>query len=189
MIEVAAGDVLAVFNSPGLGGRIIRFGQWLQSKSSIADHVVIATHQDQLGRWIGIEGRPTGVGVCDLSRYLTDLRTRSNHDQPRLTDTGQLETLLASCAKSLGIAYDWVAITEDALAALHIHDLAEEIDHLWRWSVNGELPGHVVCSSLAAKLYAIVGWGHPAHNVERTCEPADWWAWSNSRAWEASSAT
>jgi len=101
-------------------------------------------------------------------------------------DHAQLATFLASAAKSLGIAYDWVAIGEDALQALQVQDLSKEIDPLWRWpSDHNLLPGHVVCSSLAAMLYDLpaVGWAHPDLGEERQCAPADWWQWSNAQSW------
>jgi hypothetical protein len=111
----------------------------------------------------------------------------SNHDQPRPDDRGQLTAFLASAAASLGIAYDWVGIAEDTLDALHATDLAKLIDPLWRWpSGRNLLPGHVVCSSLAAMLYDLpsVGWAHPDLGTERTCEPADWWRWSQACGWK-----
>jgi len=49
----------------------------------------------------------------------------------------------------------------------------------------GLLPGHVVCSSLAAMLYDLpqVGYAHPDLGQERKCEPADWWNWSDEQLW------
>lgn|GEM_PF-771198 len=187
-LPASPGDVLAVWTGDGVVEDVIRLGELLQGKPAVANHVVVITHLDQLGRWIGIQGQPGGVGVVDCTPYLSDSRTRSNHDQPKPDDHGQLATFLASAAKSLGIGYDWAGIAEDAAAALHVEDLSAQIDHLWRWrSGNNLLPGHVVCSSLAAILYDIpsVGWVHPDLGTERMCEPADWWRWSDTRAWDA----
>lgn len=64
----------------------------------------------------------------------------------------------------LGIAYDWVGIAEDALTDLDLSDLSAAIDPLWRWPSDHDLlPGHVVCSSLAAMLYDLpqVAYAHP----------------------------
>lgn len=185
-LAAAPGDVLAVWDGDGLGAELIRLGAVLEGKPAVANHVVIVTHQDQVGRWMGIQGQPGGVGPVDCTPYLSDARTRSNNAQPRLDDHAQLATFLASAAKSLGIAYDWVAIGEDALQALHVQDLSKEIDPLWRWpSDHNLLPGHVVCSSLAAMLYDLpaVGWAHPDLGEERQCAPADWWQWSNAQSW------
>jgi hypothetical protein len=180
---VGPGDVLAVWTGDELIERAIRMAELMEGKPAVANHVVIVTHQDPLGRWMGIEGRPGGVGTCDVTPYLTDARTRSNHSQPRPDDAGQVVTFIASCAKSLGIAYDWVGIAEDGLGALHIADLSAVINPLWA-SHEGLLPGHVVCSSLAAYLYAMVtDWAHPDVGAERTCEPADWWRWADTSAW------
>jgi len=183
-LAAAPGDVLAVWTGDGIFEDAIRLGELLEGKPAIANHVVVITHQDQLGRWIGIQGQPGGVGNVDVTPYLSDSRTRSNHDQPRPDDDGQLMAFLASAAKSLGIAYDWIGIAEDVLDALKISDLSKVIDPLWR-SDPKLLPGHVVCSSLAALLYDLpsIGWAHPDLGSERDCEPADWWKWSDARSW------
>jgi len=189
-LPASPGDVLAVWTGQGAMQDAIRVAEVLQGKPAVANHVVIITHQDQVGRWIGIQGQPGSVGPADCTPYLADARTRSNHDQPKPDDHGQLTSFLAGAAKSLGIAYDWVGIAEDALGALQVPDLASQIDGLWRWPSNHNLlPGHVVCSSLAAALYgmASVGWAHPDLGAERQCEPADWWQWSNSRSWQTGS--
>lgn len=182
-LDAAPGDVLAVTNG-GIWGWVVRLGEWLQGKPNLSNHVVVVTHRDELGRWIGISGQPGGVALCDCTPYLSSKLTRSNRGQPRPNDTGQLDTFLASCAKSLGIAYDWVAIAEDALAVLRLYDVAAELDHLWRWPNPGaQLPGHVVCSSIAARLYQLVGWKHPNAGSERESEPADWWVWADRQRW------
>jgi hypothetical protein len=187
-LAAAPGDVLAVWTGNGLEQNIIRVAEAMAGKPAVANHVVVITHQDQVGRWIGIQGQPGGIGLVDCTPYLSDVRTMSNHDEPKPDDHGQLAAFLASAARSLGIAYDWVGIVEDGLDALHAEDLSALIDPLWRWpSDHSLLPGHVVCSSLAAMLYDLpaVGWAHPDLGEERRCEPADWWRWSESRAWAA----
>lgn len=185
-LNAAPGDVLAVWTGSGLIENLIRVGAALKGKPAVANHVVIVTHQDQLGRWIGIQGQPGGVGPVDCTPYLTDSRTRSNHEQPKPDDHQQLSHLLASAAKSLGIQYDWVGIAEDTCDDIGLTDLSKVIDHLWRWpSKHNLLPGHVVCSSLAAMLYDLpdIAWAHPDLGHERVCEPADWWGWSDQQAW------
>mgnify|MGYP001798729797 CR=1 FL=1 len=111
------GDVLAVWTGQSCASRLIRLGAALEGKPAIANHVVILTHQDQLGRWIGIEGRPGGVGPVDATWYLSDSRTRSNHLQTGADDKGPLPASLRSCPQVLGIAYDWVGSGEGALDA------------------------------------------------------------------------
>jgi hypothetical protein len=191
IIPAAPGDVLAVWTGDGLCEDMIRVDEALEGKPAVANHVVIITHQDQVGRWMGIQGQPGGVGPVDCSPFLSDSRTESNHDQPKPNDHGQLTTVLASAAKSLGIGYDWVGIVADGLDGLHVEDLSKLIDPLWRWPSNHNLlPGHVVCSSLAAMLYDLpsVDWAHPDLGAERECEPADWWRWSEALAWTSATA-
>jgi hypothetical protein len=185
-LPAAPGDVLAVWTGADLAQDLIRVGEALDGKPAVANHVIVVTHQDKLGRWMGIQGQPGGVGLADCTPFLSDVRTESNHDQPKPNDRGQLTNFLASAAKSLGIGYDWVGIAEDTLDAFQLTDLSAAIDPLWRWpSDSNLLPGHVVCSSLAAMLYDLpsVGWPHPDPGTERTCEPADWWRWSQAQAW------
>ena len=185
-LAAAPGDVLAVWTDPSLASDLIRVGEALRGLPAVANHVAIITHQDQKGRWIGIQGAPGGVGLVDCTPWLSDSRTRSNHEQPKPDDHNQLTVLLGSCAKSLGIQYDWVGIAEDTLTNLNLTDLSAAIDPLWRWlSDHDLLPGHVVCSSLAAMLYDLpqVGYPHPDLGQERTCQPADWWNWSDKQLW------
>jgi hypothetical protein len=158
----------------------------LAGKQGVANHVIVVTHLDELGRWIGIQGQPGGVGPCDCTGPLNNRLTRSNHAQPRADDKHQTARFLAAAAKSLGLRYDWVGIAEDGLDAVGAADFGHLIDPLWRWpSKGGLLPGHVVCSSLAAMLYEYVGWAHPDLGRERVSTPPDWWAWSDSEAWKA----
>ena len=190
-LPAAPGDVLAVWSGQDMIDDIIRVGEALEGKPAVANHVVVITHQDRLGRWIGIQGQPGGVGPVDCTPFLSDVRTMTNHGQRRPDDHGQLATFLASAAKSLGIAYDWVGIAQDALDACHAQDLSALIDPLWRWPADHNLlPGHVVCSSLAAMLYDLpsVQWAHPDLGAERECEPADWWRWSEALAWTSATA-
>lgn len=179
------GDVLAVIGG-GVGGWLIGVGQAMAGKPVLGTHVVVITHQDVKGRWIGIQGEPGGVALCDVTPYLTDDRVRSNNRQPRLNDNGQLTAFLAGCAKSLGLPYDWVGIADD-IAGVLVPDLSAEIGRLWRWPdpASGLLPGHVVCSSLAAMLYELpaVSWKHPDLGKERLCTPADWWEFNDMRLW------
>jgi hypothetical protein len=186
-LPVAPGDVLAVWTSSSLTSTLIRVAEALKGLPAVANHVAIVTHQDPGGRWIGIQGQPGGVGLVDCTAWLSDSRTRTNHSQPKPADKGQLTTMLATCAKSLGIQYDWVGIAADALEDLHVPDVSQFLDRLWRFGKPADLmPGQVVCSSLAAAVYDLpqVSWAHPDLGDERCCQPADWWKWSDSAAWK-----
>lgn len=183
VLPAAPGDVLAVWTGTGFRSNIIRVAAALEGKPGVANHVVIVTHRDQMGRWIGIAGQPGGVALADCTPYLADSRTRSNHGQPR--DPGGLPGFLASCAKSLGLRYNWVGIAEDGFDAIHCQDISAVLDPLWRFGdPHGPLSGGVVCSSLAALRYRAAGWRSPSPvHDDRTCVPADWWDWSDRQAW------
>jgi hypothetical protein len=190
MLPAAPGDVLAVSAGPWLIREVIELGERMRGLACPVDHVIVVTHQDAMGRWIGVQGQPGGVGLVDCTPYLRARVTQTNHGQPKPpAGSPEMTAFLASCAKSLGIRYDWLGIGEDALDALHLHDLTPVIDPIWRWPAKGGLlPGHLVCSSLAAELYKLAGWPRPDVSDERQCEPADWYWWNRSRQWETAAA-
>src|ERR1700756_3473704 len=97
------GDVLAVWTGKSFADDMIRVGEALEGKPAVANHVVGITHQDKLGRWIGIQGQPGGVGLVDCTPFLNDRRTRTNYWQDRDDNETQTNRFLASCAKSIGI--------------------------------------------------------------------------------------
>jgi len=184
-LAAAPGDVLAVSGS-GTGGWLVRVGQAMTGKATLAGHVVGITHQDALGRWIGIQGQPGGVGLVDCTPYLSDSRTRSNHGQPRPGGLVTMTAYLAECAAALGLHYDWVGIAADVAFGIGDPRLAADIDRLYQWPAgHGRLPGDVVCSSLFAAAYDLtaVGWAHPDLGTERMCEPGDWWLWNDEQRW------
>lgn len=185
-LSAAPGDVLAVWTGNSWPAQLIRLGALIAGKPTPASHVIGITHQDTKGRWIGLQGQPGGVGLVDCTPFLSDSRTRSNHAQPRGNDHGQLLTLLASAARTIGVQYDWVGIAEDGLLDLHITSLAGEINKLYSWPASNDVvPGDVVCSSMWAALYDLgeVGWAHPDLGTERVCQPCDWWLWNDQRRW------
>jgi len=188
MIEAAPADILACYGGPGsVAQRLIRIGGVLKGHTGVANHVKIITHQDQLGRWMGIQGQPGGVGLTDCTPDLANPLTRSNHGQPRPGGPKALDAFLADCAKIFGVQYDWVGISMDTLQSVGADDLARLIDHWWRWPAakDGLLPGHVVCSSAASILYSRRGWAEPTGKAEdRTCTPPQWWDWNSTRQWE-----
>jgi hypothetical protein len=187
MLPAAPGDVLAVSAGPWLVREVIELEERMRGLAAPVDHVVIITHLDAAGRWIGIQGQPGGVGLVDCTPYLRAKVTRSNFFQPKPAEgSPEMNAFLASCAKSLGVRYDWAGIADDAVDALHLHDLSAVIDRLWKWPAkHGMMPGEVVCSSLAAELYELHGWPHPDLGSERQCEPSSWWLWNDQHQWES----
>jgi len=76
----------------------------------------------------------------------------------------------------IGTAYDWDAIAADAFSALRIRMPG------WSPSWHGTVPGHAVCSSLAAYAYIRAGLACPAG--DRGVTPAGWDQFILTRAWE-----
>jgi hypothetical protein len=187
-LPAAPCDVLAVPMGAGWPSRLIAAGQALAGKASPAEHVVIVTHQDVTGRWMGIAGQPGGVALTDCTRYLADPRTASNHAQPKPGGAPAATLFLAACAKTLGLRYDWAGIAVITADDLGVPDLGDAISHLWQWTsdpADTQLHGEVICSSLAAMLCALpgVGWKHPDLGTERVAQPSDWWLWSTEKKW------
>lgn len=186
MIEAAPSDVLAVCTGTGLVQKLIDIAGVLRGHPTPANHVVGITHQDALGRWIGMEGRPGGFGLVDCTPYLRDPRTRSNHGQPRTAAQAALVTGVAM--KLSGTPYDWAGgIGADAADALDLTALAAELDRLWAWPdpQSGLMAGHVVCSSAWAWAYEVAKALHPGTGAERTVTPGMWWDWNDGQGWLA----
>lgn len=157
------GDLLLTRSPTGIFGRAIRFFEALSDETNQDNHVAIAYRYDAMGRlWVN-EGRPGGVGEHVATDYVRSPWTMNNIGQPK---TPEQRKIVADGSEKLhGTAYDWLAIADDALNAfgMHIHDA---------WGTGGRPPGAVVCSSLAAYLYAKAGLPHPAG--DRLVTPADW---------------
>lgn len=157
------GDVLAV-RTGGLAGKLIRLGEAFGDKPNTANHIAVMHHWLGDVPW-GLEGRPAGVGWVDLRSYLASPFTVNNCGQPGRDDAHR--KVVANLAeRMIGSAYDWSAIADDTLRAFHMADLFAS-------TLNGVVPGHIVCSSFAAFLYERSGWQHPKV-PDRDCEPADW---------------
>ena len=171
---VQPGDVL-VIRTGGIAAAMIRLGAALRGRPNLSNHVAVVHHTDARGTAWTLEGRPGGVGWRDARAYLGSPWTLANAAQPK---TGaQRERVCDTMLAMTGTAYDWDAIAADAAADLHLNTA-------WRpeWK-DGTVPGHVVCSSLAAYAYGKAGLPCPAGG--RQVQPADWDAWILTRAWEA----
>lgn len=180
--QLRPGVVLAV-RTNGLAARLIRFGSALRELTTgkpgpnLDNHVVIVHHTDPKGTLWGIEGRPGGVGMADLTKYLSYPLTVSNAAQP-MTD-GQGVMVAMTCESLLGTSYDWQAILTDAEKVLPwpMPDWAPD-------GKTGVVPAHLVCSALAAYAYAARSLPYPQADGVRLCTPADWTLWGMTAGWE-----
>lgn len=161
--ELKPGDVLAV-RTPGIPGELIRIGEEMSGKPGLESHIAMMHHWLDGVPW-GLEGRPGGVGWADLRGYLASPFTVSNAGQPGRDDAGR-SAVASEALHLIGSAYDWAAVADDTLRAFGMADLFGR-------TLDGTVPGHLVCSSYAAFLYGRAGWDHPAV-PDRDCEPADW---------------
>lgn len=161
-----AGDIIAV-RTGGTAGFLIRLGAAFLDRPNMDNHIAVAHHLDQSGKfWWLLEGRPGGVGWADSRRY--DVKFMVNNcAQPGRA--GADRAAVADKAKAMiGTAYDWQAIADDTLKAFHMPEL-------WASSwQHGVAPAQVVCSSFAAFLYEWKGWARPATDGDRDTTPGDW---------------
>jgi len=171
MTEVQPGDVLVIAGTSDIS-KVIEIGAVLAGAPA-ASHVAIYDHPG----WV-IEGRPGGVGWADATAYLRDPRTITNAAQPK---TGKARVLICQLAvKLLGTPYDWEGgIAEDALKALRLPLLWASKD-----PATGLVPGHVVCSSLAAWVYDRAGLAAPHPEDWQHVTPGDWAAFIAAAQWQ-----
>lgn len=173
-MSMQPGDLVCVRSKTGLAGRLIRLGAALQDRPNLQNHVAVHTHDKDGIPW-GVEGKPGGVGWVDMRRYLADAQTLTNIGQPKTAAQRQLVT--AVCTALVGTPYDWPAIAADAAAAIGMAGLLSDRH-------PGLVPGHVVCSSLAAWAYDKAGLLAPKPPPEwRTVTPADWTALLLEHRW------
>jgi len=170
------GTVLAT-RSGGFSSFMIRMGAALRNKPNLSNHIAVMHHVDQAGVPWAIEGKPGGVGWVDARNYLKSKWTITNESQN--LPTAARPRIAADMEAMLGRAYDWPAIFTDALNSIGIPSLFAK-----DWKGTGS-PGHVVCSSLAAWLYAREGCAHPA-GADRYITPGDWNEFIQLRSWEQS---
>jgi hypothetical protein len=172
-VNLQPGDVILA-RSGGFAAAMIRLGAALRDAPNLQNHVAVAHHTDAHGTLWVAEGRPGGAGWRDAKAYLASPWVLTNAEQPK---TGaQRQAVCDVMQAMIGTAYDWEAIAADAAADLHL-------DTAWLPAWNGTVPGHAVCSSLAAYAYGKAGLHCPAGG--RQVQPSDWDTFILTRAWEA----
>lgn len=174
MTDPQPADLLIV-SGTSLPSKLIEIGAVLMGRDP-ASHIAVMHHVDAHGVPWAIEGRPGGVGWADARGYLNDPRTVTNIGQPKTP--AQRQQVCALMVKMLGTAYDWQGgIAQDAEIALHL-------PRLWTPDASGKVPGHVVCSSLAAWGYDQAGLPSPSPPAAwETVTPADWKTWCEQKHW------
>ena len=170
--DLKPGDVVTI-QGDSFFSKLIEVGSVLRGMPS-ASHVAVVTHRDPAGTLWGKEGRPGGVGDVDMMSYVRNPLSFANTEQP-LTDL-QRAGIVAIVNKLNGTPYDWAAIIEDAGLAFGLKDI-------WKEKVNGVLPGHVVCSSLAAYAYDRNEAPAPHPADYRHVFPADWAKFIEEKGW------
>ncbi len=183
---VAPGDVICT-RSTGWKARGIRFVAAIRDQPNLQNHVAVVHHLDDRGPLWCLEGKPGGVGWHTAGGYQQSPWTLTNAAQPK-TDA-QRKIICDGMLAMIGTEYDWEAIADDAVADVF------GLRDLWQptWDKD-EVPGQVVCSSLAAYWYAKAalkgpatdgGWlppadpahprpprPHPRAGRDRACPPA-----------------
>lgn len=190
---LSPGDILAVNASKGRG--IFSAGWWIKlrarlmggsAKSSAADHVVVVHHRDAAGTLWGVEGKPSSVGWVDCAIYLDKGKlVADNRFQPK-TDA-QRELICKVAEEMLGTPYDWAAIATLGYEVNFVNSLwnklvANRYRKSWHFGFKArewgkdEIPGHIICSSLAALVYrkAELNFPKDSKGGVRFVDPDDW---------------
>jgi hypothetical protein len=173
---------LVIVRTPGLAGEVIRFGEMLQGKPDLRNHVAMFHHAADGVNWY-LEGRPGGLGwrafPAGADGYASSRWTITNADQPKTP--AQRDAACTVMRQMLGAPYDWGAIEADTASALRLPDIWKG----WTGVPDGTMPGHVVCSSSAAYAYRKTMLAAPEEGGGRLVEPADWDWFIMNRGWEA----
>jgi len=167
-VGVQPGDVLAV-HGVALADKAIELGSALLDEPNLASHIAVLHHMDPKGTWWCLEGRPGGVGWRDATAYLSSPYTITNRNQPKTTE--QRTEICYWMNRLINLQYDWDAIVNDDLRDLHLPTLPDP------WAVkdvNGEVSGHVVCSSSAVFAYYKAPCAYPEYTSQANTEPSDW---------------
>lgn len=170
-ITPTPGMVLAVHTPDNFTDDMIRLGSALIGEPNIANHIAVIDHRDSKGTWWALEGRPGGVGWRDATSYLASGYTISNQGQMQAASVAQASSVCFWMRKLINTGYDWDAIVGDAQRDLHLPVLPDP------WAerdVNGEVKGHVVCSSAAVFAYIKGILKYPTYSDMAHTEPSDW---------------
>jgi hypothetical protein len=169
------GDVL-VLRGAGIEAQAIQVAAVLEGEPGISNHVAVLHHLTGL-TWWAIEGRPGGVGWIDAAEYLKSAQMLDNAAQPKTDAQRQLVT--AALTAAVGTPYDWAGIARDAADAL-------DLGHIFASTQWGSsVPGHVVCSSLAAWAYYKGGLACPKVHPLAETTPGDWDDFILNHRWSA----
>lgn len=180
--ELRMGDVVVV-DAPAkgwasLGGWLIRLRSRLMGRPSLHEHICMFDHVDSEGIPRGYEGRPSGFGQVNMTKYLEDPKSISNAKQPK-TDEQRLQ-LHTAAATMMGIPYDWAAIVAFALELVGLPFLARD------WPAKG-LPSQAVCSSGLAAAYGFAGLANPgglgSAGNQRGVDVDDWVVFISEERW------
>lgn len=167
--DLRPGDVLVIADKKATSF-FVKLAALFTNKPALYNHIAIVHHIDDAGTVWCVEGRPSGTGWVDAEKYLKAPFTKTNaHMYPNRTDE-QRSKVASIIEGMIGTPYDWSAIVEIGMNAIHA-------DELWKakqWNAD-EVPTHVICSSLAEWAYQQVGWTTPApYTSGRFVTPADW---------------
>lgn len=161
------GDVLCVATHD-LSGWFIRLRSWLQRRPHGQNHVAMFTHLDSEGIPRGLEGRPSGFGWVNLTKYLADPSLVTNAGHTAEFTAVAREAVRLHGITMISIPYDWRAIIQFGLELIGRRFNAAE------WPEDG-LPAQVECASALDLLYESAGWDNPGGWIRTRGTDVDDW--------------
>lgn len=164
-----------------MGIWIVRVLIWIQAvltgraKYAKGGHVIVVSHRDEQGRLWGIEGRPGGIGWCQLDKRAGKWGL-SNVEQSK--DSVQRSKIVETMKTLLGTKYDYDAYVKIALSTVGVNTD-------WTDFNGNDVPSHFICSAVADYVYEDVGLANPGgFKITRLTTPAEWAFFIGERKWE-----
>jgi len=149
---------------------------------NLVNHVIIVHHKQPNGDWIGLEGKPGGVGWINITqrKVLKSPYSLTNAQQPK---TEESRFLIAKASeKLLGVQYDWVGIAQEAFSWGDSRTILKFLNQ--GWGNSGHPPEHVFCSNYADWVYDYVGLWSPGVRFDRNVSPNDWAKFIIEKGWK-----
>jgi len=182
MVNIGVGDIICTRNNTGWAARMIRLRAGLLDQPNLVNHVIIVHHKQPNGDWIGLEGKPGGVGWINITqrKVLKSPWIVTNAKEPKLEKQRYLVAKAAE--KLIGVQYDWMGIMQEAVVWAPPKRVTTFINR--KWGDAEHPPEQVFCSNYADWCYDFVGLPSPGALFDRNVTPNDWAQFIMEKRWK-----